>query len=260
MDILRQGQTGSSVKQWQLFLLGQGYEISTDGDFGPKTKAATQDFQKKYGLVPNDGVVGRDTYAKAVALGFGEIQDSDTNEEGPGWPPRPALGPLDSQERAALFGTFKYEPAPTQGNPEGILIRDNWAVTNIVKVTIPQLIGKIGAPGSGTIFFHRKAADQLKALWAAWEAAGLLPLVLSFAGSYVPRFIRGSRTNLSNHAWGTAFDINAPQNPLGAEPALVGKLGSVRKLVPLAREHGFFWGGHFPGRQDGMHFEVQKIV
>ena len=64
---------------------------------------------------------------------------------------------------------------------------------------------------------------------------------------------------LSNHAFGTAFDINVPFNPLGARPALIGKQGSVRELVPIANEHGFFWGGHFGKRPDGMHFEVAVL-
>jgi D-alanyl-D-alanine carboxypeptidase-like protein len=47
-------------------------------------------------------------------------------------------------------------------------------------------------------------------------------------------------------------------NPLGAQPALVGRPGSVRELAPIANQHGFYWGGHFT-RLDGMHFEVAKL-
>jgi hypothetical protein len=43
---------------------------------------------------------------------------------------------------------------------------------------------------------------------------------------------------------------------LGQQPALVGQHGSVHELVELAYRHGFFWGGHFSGRLDGMHFEL----
>jgi hypothetical protein len=71
--------------------------------------------------------------------------------------------------------------------------------------------------------------------------------------------VRGSNTTLSNHAWGTGFDINAKWNPLGAVPALRGDTGSVRELVPIAHDHGFFWGGHF-SRSDGMHFEVARVL
>jgi len=72
----------------------------------------------------------------------------------------------------------------------------------------------------------------------------------------VPSFIRGWRTTLSNQSWGTAFDINAAWNGLGRRPPLVGEKGSVRELVQLANQHGFYWGGHFSKRPDGMHFEV----
>jgi predicted lactoylglutathione lyase len=46
---------------------------------------------------------------------------------------------------------------------------------------------------------------------------------------------------------------------LGCVPALVGKDGSVRKLVEIAHQNGFFWGGHFT-RLDGMHWEIAKLI
>ena len=127
-----------------------------------------------------------------------------------------------------------------------------------MRVEIPQLRGVSGAPSSASVRFHRRAADQLRELWRAWEAAGLLRLVLTWEGAFAPRFVRGSDTVLSNHAHGSAFDINAPWNALGARPALVGQRGGVRELVPIANRHGFFWGGHFRDRADGMHFEVAR--
>ena len=60
---------------------------------------------------------------------------------------------------------------------------------------------------------------------------------------------------LSNHAFGTAFDINVQWNPLEALP---GRTGCVFELVPMAHRHGFYWGGHF-SRRDGMHFEVARV-
>ena len=84
--------------------------------------------------------------------------------------------------------------------------------------------------------------------------------MLTWAGLWNPRFVRGSRRTLSNHAYASAFDINAPWNGLRRQPALVGKRGSVRELVAVANELGWWWGGHgFPpdyGRKDGMHFEL----
>jgi len=96
----------------------------------------------------------------------------------------------------------------------------------------------------------------LKAAWAEVEEKNLLDRVLSYDGSFVPRLIRGSTTKLGNHACGTAFDINAAYNPLGIPPTQVGQKGSVVELVPIFNKYGFFWGGHFPGLPDAMHFEL----
>ena len=71
----------------------------------------------------------------------------------------------------------------------------------------------------------------------------MLELVLTWDGSFVRRFIRCSTTNLSNHAFGSAFDINAAFNRFGAQPAFPGDQGSLFDLVPIAHQHGFYWGG-----------------
>lgn len=263
------GRKGEDVRAWQHFVIGRGATIKADGDFGPKTKAATVAFQSEQYL-DQTGIVDAATIAKAAEHGFGSPKggpQQPVEDRGPEWPPRPGFQPLvGNAARAAVFGSFKYEPAPTAGNPEGVRILDGWGGANIVMVDIPQLDGITGAPTGGRVAFHRLGANRLRMLFERWEAAGLLPLVLTWAGSWAPRFIRGSRSTLSNHAFGTAFDINAAWNPLGAIPPLAGRHGSVRELVPIANDLGFFWGGHFGvdhagratagGRPDGMHFEL----
>lgn len=259
MRTLRLGDQGQDVKDWENFLVGQSYYwLEVDGEFDEGVVDATKLFQQANNLKA-DGTVGPMTFSVALRLGYPGVSDMSDEETSPNWPPPPDFKPLSSVERETLFGKFSYVPAGIQGNPEAIKITDNWPAQNIVQVDIPQLKGIQGAPASGKIAWHTKGAGQLSSLWSAWESAGLLSLVSSFAGSWAPRFVRGSRTYLSNHAWATAFDINAGYNPLGAVPALVGKTGSVRKLVQLANEHGFFWGGHF-SRLDGMHFELAKIL
>ena len=161
--------------------------------------------------------------------------------------------------RAAVFGRFAYVPAPTSGNPEAIRITDGWDQRNIVPVEVPQLVGAAGTGPKGAVLFHRRAAAQLKAMFSAWDDAGLLRYLLSFDGAWVPRFIRGSRTTLSNHAYGSAIDLNARWNPLGATPADWDEKGTLKPLVEIAHAHGFYWGGHFT-RQDGMHFELAKLL
>lgn len=262
METLKLGSTGPEVEAWQNFLVGvQGsYWVEVNGEFNQETADCTKDYQKAHGLV-DDGEVGPNTLKAAVTEGFPDLDAASVTTSvvlGPKWPGHPDFPPLGFMDRAKLFGTFAFVPAPSAGNPEGIRITDGWDKKNIMTVDIPQLVGTKGCP-HGKIPFHTKGADQLQALWVAWEAAGLLPLVLTFDGSWNPRFIRGSTKYLSNHAWGTAFDLNARWNQLGRVPALVDKEGSVRKLVNIANEKGFYWGGHFT-RLDGMHFEIARVI
>ena len=258
MRTLRRGSTGPDVQAWLNFLRGRDfYPDETDSVFGPKAEAATKAFQERYKLGA-DGVVGPQTYARAMQLGFSLVEDDDGSKAGPNWPPQPDLEPLIGNEaRAAVFGKFRYRPAGTKGNPEAIRILDDWQAKNIVKVEIPQLVGLKGAGGAKSFWFHRLCARQIQAFFEAVEKVGLAHLLLTWGGSYVPRFIRGSRSVLSNHSFGSAFDINVPWNYMGSVPALVGKKGSVREIVELAAKFGLFWGGYFR-RKDGMHFEVAR--
>lgn len=164
---------------------------------------------------------------------------------------------LSQAERNSLFGRIEYVPS----GGDSILITNNFA-QNIKMVDIPQLNKFGGQNRMNGMRFHYKCEQQLQGLWREWEQLGLLDNILSFNGSYVPRFVRGttgSRRPLSAHAWGTAFDINASYNLLGQTPPFVGQPGSVRLLVKSAIKWGFYWGGWWPGRPDGMHFEVSRL-
>jgi hypothetical protein len=163
---------------------------------------------------------------------------------------------VSDSEKRHLFGSFSYVHSPLPKDTEHIRITDGWDKKNIIGIDVPQ-ISRIA--GIGKTYFHKAAAAQLQDLWRDWEAADLLHLVITWHGSYNPRFIRGSRTHLSQHAFGTAFDINLAWNRLGSLPAFVGQKGSVRELVQIANENGFYWGGHF-NRLDGMHFEIAKLM
>lgn len=256
MKLLRLGVTGADVRKWQLFLTGQGlFSNPINGKFDEVTKTASETFQKQQGLEP-DGKVGDKSIGAAMLLGFGLLSDNSDARDSINWPAKPGFQPLvNNAQRAQLFGSFTYRSKPLPDNPENIEVTDNWEKNNIISVMIPQLML---VKGNAKVSFHKKAASQLQKLWKDWETAGLLHLVLTWDGSYVPRFIRGSRTVLSNHAFGTAFDINYEWNKLGAVPALLGRKGTVRELVAIANNNGFYWGGHFT-RLDGMHFEIAKI-
>lgn len=260
MVTLKINSKGPDVKKWQLFLIGQGIlKGLADGIFGSITDAATKAFQKKYELVA-DGIVGQLTYAKAMEFGLPIVEEpKTTSQKDPYWmPPEPDFLPLVSnQSRQNIFGKYSYKINNEVGD---IIITDNWQKENIIGVELPQLIGVQGAPKTGIVSFHKLAAKQLKDLFNAWEKEGLIKLILGWGGSFNPRMVRGSSTVLSNHAFGTAFDINVPWNWIGAIPARIDQEGSVRELVPLSNKFGFYWGGHYNKRKDGMHFEVAKLI
>lgn len=88
---------------------------------------------------------------------------------------------------------------------------------------------------------------------ARWWFVNIEPPVIPGSWGYAYRPVRGAR-GLSNHASGTAIDINAPKHPLG-------KVGTVpankrAAISQKAASLGLRWGGDYTGRIDEMHFEV----
>lgn len=230
--------------------------ISVDGNFGQQTKSFVERFQRLE-RVEADGVVGPTTWGKLLAAGFRPSEFETTAPPGDptrtaAWPPKPQS--LHRPGGRALVGAgFSYRATPTLTNPERITVDAGWVFNNITQYAPPELAG---VRGGSLISINRKVLGQFKALLKAWQTRGLLNRIRTFDGCWAPRFIRGSTTSLSNHAFGTAFDINSQWNPYKSEPALVGKDGCVRELVEDALAYGFYWGGWF---NDGMHFEAYRI-
>ena len=257
LKLIKINSMGPAVEKWQYFLRGRGFYLGEVTEkFDEETLRATIEFQRKYNLQP-DGIVGNKSYGLAMQLGFEGIEDDSIAKTSMNWPARANFNPLVSNDqRKKVFGAFTFVSEPVAGNPENIRITGGWEAKNIALLRIPQLVG---VKGNDKVRFHKLVAAQIIKLWKDWQTAGLLHLVLTWDGSFVPRFVRGSRQTLSNHAFGSAFDINAAWNGLGVIPPLVGQKGSVRELVEIANENGFYWGGHFP-RKDGMHFEIAKTI
>ena len=267
LKVLRPGTRHPHVEMWEEFLQGYGFcNTEVDEHFNPDSVKSTKLFQDEHKLKV-DGWVGRFTWLKAIELGLDILEDDSVDKYGPNWPSAdPTLKPIvGTQTRMAVWGTMKFKSSPASGNPEAITITNEWEKRNLLAVELPQVDaipgmqykGKQVGMGPRVVSVHRLVMDSFVALWEAWDEAGLLDRVITWAGTWSPRFIRGSRTSLSNHAFATAFDINAPWNGLRRVPALMGKKGCVRELVPIANKLGWYWGGHFT-RRDGMHFEATE--
>lgn len=277
LQVLRPGTRHPHVLMWEEFLRGYGFYLSqVDVVFDPTAVEATKKFQRANGLKV-DGWVGPATWGKAVSLGLDIVRDDADDaaifdDTSASWPARPTdLEPLGTtSDRQRVWGKFRYESAPHPLNPEAIKILDDWPDKNIVSIAVPQIAQILGirtnrgveGVGPRMVSVHRLVMKSFVEMWQVWAAELLLDRVLTYAGDWVPRFVRGSRTSLSNHAFGTAFDINAPWNGLRRIPARVGQRGCVRELVGIANHYGWWWGGHgWPvhyDRLDGMHFEATE--
>lgn len=97
------------------------------------------------------------------------------------------------------------------------------------------------------------------ALWIAETVEPVRGAVTDDWG-YANRLIRGSETIQSNHASGTAMDINAMVHPLGQRgtwtPAQVRQV--KRRLDWWAMGGTVRWGETYSGRIDPMHFEINQ--
>ena len=107
------------------------------------------------------------------------------------------------------------------------------------------------------IQFHKKAAPYLLAalneIWdycqhdqAKVNAAG----VSNYAGAHNHRYVRGSTTKWSNHAYAAAIDLNAEENSLGKRKGTMPQF-----VVDAFCRQGAMWGGWYTSRPDWMHFE-----
>lgn len=271
MPSIALGQKSPLAKLFNEFLQRRGFSAGASDVFDTQSKEGTRQLQQwlidrdpgsRKGRIQVDGNPGNQTFGYACAIDKDDAFNPPAiaNAVGVAYPPRLASLPLPALSlQVTTFGEIVAKPAPTASNRERIIITNGFEA-NITTRVVPQLVGKDGAPASGKLSMHRLIADQLVALWAAWERLGVVGLVTGFGGLWVPRYVRGSTATLSNHAWGTAFDVNVSANYLWHLPAFPGENGSLFKLIPVAQDYGFGWGGHYRGRLDGMHFEALKVL
>lgn len=86
------------------------------------------------------------------------------------------------------------------------------------------------------------------------------PLKWPGCWGYADRNVRGSATVISNHASGTAIDLNAPAHPRGVPASKTmtpAQIAAVRAIV-AATSGVVRWGGDYrpPSQPDAMHLEI----
>lgn len=157
------------------------------------------------------------------------------------------LSSPSSSEQITRFG----------GMPSAHMSQNDSPITN------PQLKSMIATESVGPfrVTGLRPAIVSLRAVLT--EVRRDLPdllALLSSAGMEVNRLQRGSRTKVSNHAWGSAIDLRVAGTlvPFGASYSLKG----LDALVPYFNRAGWYWGGGYrsAGRADPMHFELGSAL
>ena len=163
--------------------------------------------------------------------------------------------PLDAETIAALFGAFEFDAIGSTGAVR-IVRPVDWESKHI-EIFDHELLRAVSRHSPPV---HKLAHPFLRRALDAIAAAGLGDLILTFDGSFVPRFKNWDPASgrLSAHSWGIAIDINARFNSARSQPALPGQRGNLRPLVEHFNAHGFAWGGHFSSPVDGMHFELAR--
>lgn len=118
-----------------------------------------------------------------------------------------------------------------------------------------SLIKSYSLPGGGKIAVRKGDVATILVYVAKRFDSEVEPLKWPGNWGYAERPIRGSRTT-SNHASGTAIDLNAPRHPLGKRGTFSKK--QVRAIKRILADCGgvIRWGGNYVSRADEMHFEI----
>jgi hypothetical protein len=194
----------------------------------------------------------------AVALPSPALPAPDVYE-GEGAPPATEAIAQQLQLAAARFNRGIERPRPETlraliGEPRTSYGQDCQPVTN------PRMVDRLEtrAIGGFRVTMLRPALDSLAAVIERLrtEEPEIFAAV-GTAGALCARFVRGSSSVVSSHAWGLAIDLT-----LTGDLDRMGDDSTQFGLVVLAEffnDAGWYWGAGY-GREDSMHFEVGEAL
>lgn len=150
---------GDPVRDWQDFLVSQGYDLGdggVDGYFGADTEKPTKDFQEKHGLVP-DGLAGDKTIDKAESLGL-EWKRKPKKSSKPSKPKadltvdgkwgRSTTKALQRILGTPVDGAVSFQPVAFKAQNPGLLSGWEWTKNPRSSNVIEALQAKLGTPKS----------------------------------------------------------------------------------------------------------------
>ena len=248
----------SDVQAVQRLLLARGFARvgDADGICGKNTLAAIVDFQSGFLRRPDGRIDPGGTSWKHLSGTYSGVA------------PQP---PVVQPPAASLTRTV-HRPAASTIN------------IGLQSVSNSLMFQLIGDPRSGNYnttcqppTLPRVRRNTVLDSVGPFRVAGLVPAVLSLkavlidikaeqpqvyralgtAGMLCCRWVRGSRTSVSNHSWGTAIDLtlNGTLDVYGNDQVQYG----LTLIAPIFNRHGWFWGAAFR-TEDGMHFEASQAL
>jgi D-alanyl-D-alanine carboxypeptidase len=122
----------------------------------------------------------------------------------------------------------------------------------LVRTSIPGVPG-VRLPGG-----VRRGAVSVVLFFVAGEFHRTVePLWSGWCWGYARRRIAGSAA-WSNHASGTAIDLNAPRHPMGVRGTFTpARVQAIRRILDVC-DGCVRWGGDYSVRADEMHFEINR--
>ena len=160
---LSYGSRGDEVKRLQTALNGQGYGLSVDGIYGPKTQAAVRDYQSRNSLAV-DGIAGEKTQQWLYNASVSLTRPTPT--------PKPPV-------TAAPDDGGRLKPRPNSPWVSGVVVSGTFS-----GAPNPAATGTSGQP-------HRSRIQR--ELREAWHTVVLPAVVVTAASSISPARCRPAR-------------------------------------------------------------------
>ena len=197
-------------------------------------KAAQTALQEQYARI-------RTAAAQAEAAAMKAAQDYQ-NQQTAGYSGTSGATSGSASGQSGYVAPVSYKPGATAGGNTALWgdpRSRGWAAKNLVTFK----------GGKFNVTVNRAASAAFQGFLHALTSKGYK------IGTLYSYNLRNKRTNdtLSEHAYGTAIDINPAQNPAGYH-------GEFKSNMPtwvgaLAARYGLIWGGYWHKTPDPMHFE-----
>ena len=138
-------------------------------------------------------------------------------------------------------GSAEVPDGATQNGWEGIDDSDDPRL-----VSFPWVTGQVRDGDVAVVLAH--VAERFN--------AEVEPIDVSSSWGWAYRPVRGHDEGLSNHASGTAVDLNAPLHPMGVRGTFTDEQVAALRSILEAVAPAVAWGGDYADRPDEMHLEI----